>query len=314
MRHSAESSKKVVYAAIASNLGIAVCKYVAALFTGSPAMLSEAVHSTVDTGNELLLLLGMRRSRRPADPLHPFGHGKVLYFYSFLVAVYIFALGGGFAIYQGVSHLRNPEEFTHVAWNYAVLALASVFEFYSWRISHRELLARKDPDESAWDEIVGSKDPTVFTVFLEDTAALVGTFLAFLGILLGHIFHSPYFDPGASILIGLLLGLVAILLARESGALLVGERTNRARIKRIEKVIRQDTDVEDIGDLLTMQLGPDQILLAVDVKFRRRLDVSQLESIIDRIEGRIRQEEPTVAKVFIEADSLKGSTRLPRVA
>jgi len=314
MRHSAESSKKVVYAAIASNLGIAVCKYVAALFTGSPAMLSEAVHSTVDTGNELLLLLGMRRSRRPADPLHPFGHGKVLYFYSFLVAVYIFALGGGFAVYQGVSHLRHPEEFTHIAWNYSVLALASVFESYSWRISYKELLARKDPDESAWDEIVGSKDPTVFTVFLEDTAALVGTFLAFLGILLGHVFHNPYFDPGASILIGLLLGLVAILLARDSGALLVGERTNRARIKRIEKVIRQDTDVEDIGDLLTMQLGPDQILLAVDVKFRRRLDVSQLESIIDRIEGRIRQEEPTVAKVFIEADSLKGSTRLPRVA
>jgi len=314
MGHRAESSKKVVYAAIAANLGIAVCKYVAALFTGSPAMLSEAVHSTVDTGNELLLLLGMRRSRRPPDPLHPFGHGKALYFYSFLVAVYIFALGGGFAIYQGVSHLRHPEEFPHVAWNYAVLALASVFEFYSWRISYKELLVRKDPYESAWDEIVGSKDPTVFTVFLEDTAALVGTFLAFLGILLGHIFHNPYFDPGASILIGLLLGLVAILLARESGALLVGERTNRARIKRIENVIRQDTDVEDIGDLLTMQLGPDQILLAVDVKFRRRLDVSQLESIIDRIEGRIRQQEPTVARVFIKADSLKGSTRLPHVA
>jgi len=287
---------------------------VAALFTGSPAMLAEAVHSTVDTGNELLLLLGMKRSERPPDALHPFGHGKVLYFYSFLVAVYIFALGGGFAIYQGVSHLRHPEEFTHVAWNYAVLAIALAFEFYSWRISYKELLARKDPDESAWDEIVGSKDPTVFTVFLEDTAALVGIFLAFLGILCAHVFHNRYFDPIASILIGLLLGLVAILLARESGALLVGERTNRARIRRIEKIIRDDPSVEDVGKLLTMQLGPDQILLAVDVKFRRHLDVQQLESIIDRIEARIRQQEPTVVRVFIEADSLKESTHLTRVA
>ncbi len=314
MRHSSDSSRKVVYAAIAANLGIAVCKYVAALFTGSPAMLAEAVHSTVDTGNELLLLLGMKRSERPPDALHPFGHGKALYFYSFLVAVYMFALGGGFAIYQGVSHLRRPEEFTHVTWNYAVLAVASAFEFYSWRISYQELLARKDPDESAWDEIIGSKDPTVFTVFLEDTASLVGTFLAFLGILVGHVFHNPYFDPTASILIGLLLGFVAILLARESGALLVGERTNRARIRRIEKIISDDPSVEDVGELFTMQLGPEQLLLAVDVKFQRRLDVQQLESIIDRIEGRIRQQEPTVARVFIEADSLKGSTRLPHVA
>src|SRR3954471_15646687 len=155
MRHSAESSKKVVYAAIAANLAIAVCKYVAALFTGSPAMLSEAVHSTVDTGNELLLLLGMRRSRRPADPLHPFGHGKVLYFYSFLVAVYIFAAGGGFAIYQGISHLRHPQESTQVSWSYVVLAIAAGFEYYSWRISYHALLAQKDPDESTWDEIIG---------------------------------------------------------------------------------------------------------------------------------------------------------------
>jgi cation diffusion facilitator family transporter len=279
---------------------------VAALFTGSAAMLAEAVHSTIDTGNELLLLLGIRRSQRPPDTLHPFGHGKVLYFYSFLVAVYIFAFGGGFAIYQGVLHLRYPEQSTHIAWNYVVLAVAAAFEFYSWRVSYKELLARKDSDESTWDEIVGSKDPTVFTVFLEDSAALVGIFLAFLGIASGHIFHNPYFDPAASICIGLLLVAVALLLARESGALLVGERTNRAKIRRIEKIIRADPSVTDIGDLLTMQLGPDAVLLAVDVKFRHPLDVQQLESIIDRIESHIRQQEPTVVRVFIEADSLKG--------
>lgn len=257
----------------------------------------------------------MKRSQRPADALHPFGHGKVLYFYSFLVAVYIFGLGGGFAIYQGISHLRHPEVSTQIAWNYAVLAVAAIFEFYSWRISYRELLARKDPDESAWNEIVGSKDPTVFTIFLEDTAALVGTFLAFLGIFFGHVFHRPYLDPAASILIGILLGLVAILLARESGALLVGERTNRARIRRIEKIIRADASVEDVGRLLTMQLGPDQVLLAADVKFKPRPDVQQLELIIDRIEDRIRQQEPSVVSVFIEPDSLTGVRRIvPHVA
>jgi len=161
------SSKKVVNAAIAANLGIAICKYLAALFTSSPAMLAEAVHSTIDTGNELLLLLGMKRSQRQADALHPFGHGKVLYFYSFLVAVYIFSLGGGFAVYQGISHIRHPQEFTDVGWNYAVLAMAAVFEFYSWRISYKELVRRKDPDESAWDEIIGSKDPTYSRFFLK---------------------------------------------------------------------------------------------------------------------------------------------------
>jgi cation diffusion facilitator family transporter len=272
-------------------------------------MLAEAVHSTIDAGNESLLLWGMRRSQRRADTLHPFGHGKVLYFYSFLVAVYIFGLGGGFAVYQGISHLRHPQEFTDLGWNYAVLALAAIFEFYSWQISYKELLKRKDPDESTWDEIIGSKDPTVFTIFLEDTAALIGIVLAFLGIFLGHIFHKPYFDPIASICIGILLGFVAMVLARESGALLVGERTNRARIRRLEKIIRTDESVKAVGDLLTMQLGPDQVLLAVDVKFRPDLTVRQLESIIDSIEARIRKQEPTVVRVFIEADSLRESTR-----
>jgi cation diffusion facilitator family transporter len=305
------SSKKVVNAAIAASLGIAICKYAAALFTGSPAMLAEAVHSTIDSGNESLLLLGMRRSQRRPDTLHPFGHGKVLYFYSFLVAVYIFGLGGGFAVYQGISHLRHPQTFTDLGWNYAVLAIAAVFEFYSWRISYKELLQRKDPDESTWDEIIGSKDPTVFTIFLEDTAALIGILLAFLGIFLGHIFRNPYFDPIASICIGILLGCVAIVLARESGALLVGERTNRARIRRLAKIIRADESVKAVGDLLTMQLGPDQILLAVDVQFRPELSVRQLESVIDGIEARIRKQEPTVVRVFIEADSLRDSGQSP---
>src|SRR5215471_16308001 len=206
--------------------------------------MAEAVHSTVDAGNELLLLLGMKRSRRPADALHPYGYGKALYFYSLLVAVYIFALGGALAVHRGVVHLRSPTLPENVGWNYAILALAPAFEFYSWRVSYRELRWRKDPDEGVFDEIVGSKDPTIFTVFLEDSAGLIGTVLAFLGIFLGATFHNPYFDPAASILIGFLLAGVALLLGRETGALLIGERTNRARIRKIRKILNNDPTVE----------------------------------------------------------------------
>lgn len=302
---ASRASKTIVYSAIVANLAIALCEYVAAAFSGSSAMLAEAVHSTVDTGNELLLLLGMKRSARPPDALHPFGHGKVLYFYSLLVAVYIFAIGASLAFYNGISHLRHPEPSTNVTWNFIVLACTAAFEAWSWRLSYRELKSRKDPDESIWDEIIGSKDPTVFTVFLEDCAGLIGTFLAFVGILCGHLFHNPYLDPAASILIGILLLGVAVLLGRESGALLVGERTDRSRLKRLEQILRQDPSVDDVGDLLTMQLGPDEVLLTVAIRFRRGLDIQQLESAIDRIEARIRRQEPAVVRVFIEAESLK---------
>jgi cation diffusion facilitator family transporter len=261
---ASRASKKIVYSAIFANLAIALCEYLAAAFSGSSAMLAEAVHSTVDTGNELLLLLGMRRSARPPDALHPFGHGKVLYFYSLLVAVYIFGIGATLAFYSGISHLLHPEPSTNAIWNVTVLSCTAAFEAWSWRLSYRELKSRKDPDESIWDEIIGSKDPTVFTVFLEDCAGLIGTFVAFLGILGGHLFHKPYLDPVASILIGVLLLGVAVLLGRESGALLVGERTNRSRLKRLEQILRQDPSVEDVGDLLTMQLSDEQLLSPTD--------------------------------------------------
>ena len=293
------ASKKVVYTAIFANLAIAACKYVAAILTRSSAMFAEAVHSTVDTGNELLLLLGMKRSVRPPDELHPFGHGKVLYFYSLLVAVYIFGLGGLLALHQGISHLRHPEPATHAGWNYLVLAVAVIFDFYSWRISYRELMSRKDPNESAWSEIVRSKDPTIFTVLMEDSAGIAGAVLAFLGILLDNVFKTHYFDPAASILIGVLLSAIAFFLGRESGALLIGERTNRVRVTRVKEIIKMDAAVENVGDLLTMQLGPDQVLLTADIKFRDGLTVRELESAIDRIESRIRHDEPMIERIFL---------------
>ena len=298
-------SKGVIYAAIFANIAIAVCKFAAAAVTSSSAMLAEAFHSTADTGNELLLLWGIKRSARPPDALHPYGYGKALYFYSLLVAVYIFGVGGGLALHEGISHLKHPEIPTHPGWNYAVLALAAVFDFYSWRISYRELRARKDPNESTWDEIKGGKDPTIFTVFLEDSAGLLGVLLAFLAIFLGRQFNNPYLDPIASIVIGLVLAVLAVFLGRESGALLVGERTNRARIASLKEIICADPAVEQVGDLLTMQLGPEEVLLTVNIQFRRKLTLEQLESAIERIEARIRREQPSVQRIFIEAESFK---------
>jgi len=192
-----------------------------------------------------------------------------------------------------------------VGWNYFVLAAAFALDFYSWRISYKELLARKDPKESTWDEIIGSKDPTVFTIFLEDSAGMAGTVLAFLGIFFAHVFGHSSFDALASIVIGVLLAGVAALLGRESGALLVGERTNRSRIRRIRAIVCADDSVDNVGDLLTMQLGPNQVLLNVDIRFNRGLGVQELESAIERIEKNIRQADPTVQRIFIEVDSLK---------
>lgn len=276
------SSRKIILAAIIANVSIAGLKFAAAMVTK--------------------LLLGMRRSARPADALHPFGHGKALYFYSLLVAVYIFAFGGGLSIYQGISRLRHPMLPEHVTWSYLVLAGAAAFEFYSWQVSYRELRSRKDPNETVFDEIVGSKDPTVFTVFLEDSAGLVGTFLAFLGIFLGRILHNPCFDPSASILIGVLLAMVALLLVRETGALLVGERTNRARIRKMKQIIVDDPAVERVGKLFTMQMGPQRALLTAEIRFQRTLDILQVESAIHRIKERLRQQEPTVERIFIDPD------------
>ena len=308
------SARKVIYAAIAANLAIAISKFVAALVTGSSAMLAEAFHSTADTGNELLLLLGIKRSERPPDSDHPFGHGKELYFWSLLVAIFIFGVGGGVSFYEGFSRVLRPKPISNPVWNYAVLGAAAVFEGYSWFIARRALNSQRKPGDTLWRVIRRSKDPTVFTVFLEDSAALIGIGIAFLGIFLGQLFNNPYLDPTASMLIGVLLAAVAILLAMESGALLVGESANSDQIRRVREIIRSEPAVEAVGDLLTMQLGVDQVLLTIAIKFRRDLGVPQIESTIDHLERRIRQEEPTIKRIFIEAESLRGETAQPRVA
>lgn len=215
-------SRKVVYAATAANLGIAATKFIAAALSGSSAMLSEAIHSVIDTGNQLLLLFGLHRSQLPPDELHPFGHGKELYFWSLIVAVLLFGVGGGMALYEGIEHALTPRALENPFWAYVVLAVAAVFESCSLIVAVRELLRRRGP-RAFWLRVHRSKDPSVYTTFYEDLAALAGLVVAFLGVYLGHRLHQPYFDAAASMLIGIILCAVALTLVYESRGLLIGE-------------------------------------------------------------------------------------------
>ena len=204
-----DASRKVIFAAIAA-------------ITGSAAMLAEGIHSAVDTGNELLLLVGERTSERPPDRRHPFGYGKSMYFWALIVALSVFSLGGGLSIYHGIATLRHPPPLADPAWNYVVLGIAALFEGYSWNVSRKALNEHRQAGQTLWQAVRASKDAAVFTVFIEDTAALLGLAIAAAGIAIGHGFDNPYADPAASLLIGLLLVGAAFALARETGGLLVG--------------------------------------------------------------------------------------------
>jgi len=301
------SSKKpiAVYGAIASNLIIAVFKYIVAFLTGSSAMLSEGIHSTADTGNELLLLFGLRQSRKPADEAHPFGHGQELYFWSLIVAIILFSAGGGMSIYEGITHLEHPTELQYPVWNYLVLGFAFIAEGISWFIALRELLKRKETDESFWHGLRASKDPSIFIVFGEDTAALAGLIVAFLGVFLGHRLASPYPDAIASILIGFILATVAIFLAFESKSLLVGETANPKIVAGIQKLVLEHPTVERMRRPLTMHFGPNEVLLSLDVQFHPDLQASALVDVIDELEIQIHNEYPDIKQIFIEVEGIK---------
>jgi cation diffusion facilitator family transporter len=299
-------SKKVVYAALAGNLAIALSKFVAAAITGSSAMLAEAIHSVVDTGNEILLLVGMRRSQRPADARHPFGYGKEMYFWALIVAISIFAIGGGMSIWEGVEHLQHPVETHHLKLNLWVLGLAFVFEFASYIVGYREVKTRLREGEGLLSYVKRSKDPATFTVVLEDLAALAGLVIAFFAVLLGHILHNAYFDGGASVLIGILLIVVAVILTVETKGLLVGESADPIRVEKIKRAVLGDSMVQSVGELLTMQLGPHEVLVNIEVNFRPGLTVAQLDEALDRVEASIRAAETDVTRVFLEAGSLRG--------
>jgi cation diffusion facilitator family transporter len=300
---SAESGKKTVFAAIAANLAIAITKFVAASMTGSSAMLSEGIHSVVDTGNELVLLLGMRLSKRPADTNHPFGHGQELYFWTLIVAILIFAVGGGMSIYEGITHLIHPNPIEDATWNYAVLGFATFFEALSWTIAFREFMPSVG-ERGFWHAVRTSKDPTIFTVLFEDSAALLGLIVAFLGVLLEHLFNNPYFDGAASIVIGLILAVVAVLLASESRGLLIGEGADPATVEHIRSLAIADLAVEDVLQVLTLHFGPEEVLLNLEIQFHRNLSAEEVAQAVDRVEAAIRSHHPEIKRIFIEAKSL----------
>ena len=303
---SARNSPVALYGAIAANLGIAAVKFVAAFFTGSSAMLSEGIHSLVDTGNQLLLLLGLKRSRRPADENHPFGHGKELYFWSLVVAIVLFGVGGGMSFYEGITHILHPSELTDPTWAYATLAVGLLFEGASWFIALREL-RKVNGEVGLWKAVRASKDPAVFVVLVEDSAALAGLVIALVGIWLGHHYQNPTFDGAASVAIGVVLAVVAVFLALESRALLIGESTDPETVRAIQRLAEADPDVVRSGRPLTMHLGPNEVLLNLNLRFRPDMRAGEIPAVVDRLEQAIRAAHPEMTQIFIEAKALRGS-------
>lgn len=301
----AGESKKAVIAAIVGNLAIAVCKFVAAGFSGSAAMLSEAIHSLVDTGNDVLMLYGIRRSTMPPDADHPFGYGHELYFWTLVVGILIFAIGGGMSILTGILHVINRTTGEADVWNYAVLGIAAVFEGISWYFGWRAF-RKEQAGRDIIETIQVSKDPTTFSVLLEDTAALIGLALAFAGIFLSTRLGMPWLDGASSIAIGVLLCAIALVMVYESKSLLVGEGVGRKTAQGIRELIAADPGVQSIGKLATMYLGPDEVMLAVEVHFRPDGTGDERRRSIARMTRAIRDQYPRIRHVFLDASWLGG--------
>lgn len=295
-------SKAVIYAALAGNALIAVTKFAAAAYTGSSAMLSEAIHSLVDTGNQVLLLYGLKRAAKPADEDFPFGYGKEIYFWCFVVAMLIFALGGGFSIYEGIRHLQHPEPITNANVIYLVLALAMVFEGVAWYFAFREFSRVK----GRWgylEAIQRAKDPSIFVVLFEDSAAMLGLVVAFIGVLLSEITGILIFDGIASVIIGLILIGTAVWLAYETKSLLIGESANKPVIRGIRDTLGGYENIDYVNEVLTMHMGPDFILANISVDFDNSISAQQVEADIAAIDRSIKQAYPQIKRVFIEAES-----------
>ncbi|NII09622.1 cation diffusion facilitator family transporter [Oleiagrimonas sp. C23AA] len=297
---AAPSSKQlVVYAALAGNAAIAITKFIAAGFSGSSAMLSEGVHSLIDTGNEGLLLYGMHRSKRPADGAHPLGYGREMYFWSFLVAVMIFALGALVSIYQGVQHLIHPDQLSDPYWTYGVLAASFVFEGTSWCLALREMGKIKGR-EGYVTAAQRSKDPSTFSVLFEDSAALLGLIVAAIGFTGGYYFQLRWADGAASIAIGLVLACTALFLGRETKALLIGEPAHPHVSDSVRTLAESDDAVQCVHDVMTMQLAPNQVAVALGAEFADQLTVPQVESHVVAIEKRLKHRHPEIVALFVK--------------
>ena len=293
-------SKVAIYGAIGANVAIAVTKFIVAGITGSSAMLSEGIHSAVDTFNGVLLLVGLKLSKRPATPEHPFGHGKELYFWSLIVAVLIFGLGGGVSFYEGIQHIRAPEPMRDPTWNYVVLAAAALFEGTSFFIALRQFRAQAR-GMPFWQALDRSKDPTTYTVLAEDSAALVGLLVAALGIYFSHALDMPVLDGVASVVIGVLLAGVAVLLIAQARGLLIGEGIRPETARAIRSIAMEQPSVEDVGHVLSMYIGADEALVIVDVNFKDDISTAEAADAISAIEKQVRARFPTIKRIFIEA-------------
>ena len=302
-----DSDKKVIYAALIGNSAIAVMKFIAAFISGSAAMLAEAFHSSADTGNQIMLLIGHARSQKPPDDNHPFGYGKELYFWAFVVAVSIFFVGAALSIYEGIHKIIHPKPLKSLFLPLAVLFASMLFEGYVWWVAFSEARNIKEGKgfASYLDMAVRSKNPTVMVVLFEDTAALIGLVVAAVGISLAYVTQVPIFDAVASIAIGVVLLVLALFLARETKALLIGESATKKDRETIHQIICAMPEIKQCGRLLTMHLGPDDILVNIDVEFIDELSTDEVEAAVDRIESLVKGAVPAVTKIYIEAQALK---------
>ena len=300
----AGSSKKVIYAALIGNAAISVMKFAASAFTGSAAMFSEGIHSVVDTGNQVLLLIGLKKAKKPANKKYPFGHGNEIYFWSFVVAILIFAIGSGLSIYKGIAHIQHPVEITSPVVNYIVLGIALIIEGFVFWVAIKEFNKYKG-DRKYLEAIQKGKDPGLFVVLLEDAAATLGLVVAMLGIAISQWTGNYIFDGIASVVIGLILASVAWLLAYETKGLLIGESASDKVVDGIRKMVTEFSGVERVNEVLTMHMGPEYILVNLSVEFNNAIRTEQMESEIALIDKNIKQEFVNVKRVFIEAESWK---------
>jgi cation diffusion facilitator family transporter len=291
----------VIYAALLANLGIAVAKFIAAAITGSSSMLTEGVHSLVDTGNQGLLLYGQYRAKRPPDAEHPFGYGRELYFWAFIVAILIFGLGAGVSVYEGWKHIEAPEPLHSPLINYIVLGIAFALEGTSWWIAMREFAASKG-DSPWWQAIRESKDPAGFIVLFEDSAALAGLTVAAAGVWASHAWGDPRIDGWASIVIGVILAGVAILLAREAKGLLIGERANPELIHEIRAMLEAEPCITAVNHVRTIHTAPDRVFVAISADFSDSLPMGEAESLIERIEHRLKEKLPQLSSIYIRPE------------
>ena len=305
--HSDKGATRAVLAALFGNLGVSIAKFVAWLMTGSSAMLAETLHSVADTGNQVFLLLGLKLGRKPPDEEHPFGYGRERYFWAFIVALSIFSVGGLFAVVEGIRKIGKPHPIENPLASYIALGIAFVLEAYVLRVAYQEFKHWREKNPGPfWHSLKNSKSPTILVVLFEDSAALLGIIVATVGITLTLLTDNSVYDGIASLVIGVILFAAAAFIGWRTRGLLIGEAATEADRERIREAVVRVPEVESLMELLTLHLGPEDVLVNLNVNFKEGLSTDDLERAVDDIERRIRKFVPTARRIFIEAESLRG--------